>query len=334
MSMVSAPVSVSQGQQFPGVARSMKTKRFQNSELISTIQGSIAFAVIQKLSINPGLASSFPWLSSEAKKWQQYRFHSLIFRYVTRTATATVGSVILSPDYNPKEQVPTTEAQATNTQDAVEGSPWTNIICRLDPRAMFGLGPRKQIRSTNIAGDLNNYDCGRLFVCAVGEVGAADIGKLWVDYDVELFVPQNSPESDTGPAATCLYSMNADVVCPTGVPTNVIDRVIYDPLGFGTPVAGIFTPAAGTYRITVTSDVTDAKAESFQCVLQFIRAGVVISSNTTVNSIDAGGRRAATHDNVVTLDGTQTFAVSYTLIGLTGGMTVLAANMRMVVTLA
>ena len=79
--------------------RSSSGERIDHCEFIETVNGSINFSVT-KYPCNPGLAAVFPWLSQIAQRWDQYRFHKLVFHYLTRASTATVGSVILAPDYD------------------------------------------------------------------------------------------------------------------------------------------------------------------------------------------------------------------------------------------
>ena len=94
-----AAVSYSNRQSFPNKG-SNKSRRITSSELVGSIVGSTTFNSSQKFSINPGLAASFPWLAPIAAQWQQYCFHKLQYRYVTRSSTASTGSIYLSPDYN------------------------------------------------------------------------------------------------------------------------------------------------------------------------------------------------------------------------------------------
>ena len=193
----SVAVAYSSIQRFP--RKSKQTERFTSRDLVATISGSTAFSTT-KFVVNPGLSSTFSWLAPNAVKWQQYRFSRLAFIYVTRSATTAKGSVILTPDYNPTDLPPADESHAFNNQNAVEDVPWKQeIICRLDVNAMFFSGPRKQIRSANISGDLNIYDAARLYVSTTGQADNSVIGNLYVDYDVELYVPQSSPLNGSAP---------------------------------------------------------------------------------------------------------------------------------------
>lgn len=277
---IAAPVAYSQKQEFPNRER-MTSRRIKNSEFISTIVGSTTFSSSQKFVINPGLVGTFPWLSVLAAEWQQYRIHRLCFRYVTRTSTSSVGSVILSPDYNAVDVAPTSEQIASNTQDAVEDVCWRSITCHLDVAAMFPFGPRKQIRVGNISGDYTTYDAGRLFVCVTGQGSAADIGKLWVDYDVELFVPQSSP-SQVVPSGTqlALYALSVDSGGFSSGSLNTVgfNQTLVNNLSIVNST-GDFTPPAGNYVWTANIVVAVlSSASTMQITGGIYKNGVLDSS--------------------------------------------------------
>lgn len=326
-----APIAVSNKQAFPlrGVA-ARRSWRFENSELVGSVNNSTGF-VATRYYVNPGMPGTFPWLSVEAKdKWDQYRFHRIRFRYVTRTASTTVGSVILSPEYNVRDPPPVTEQQATDTMGAVEDSPWKEICCDLDVSAMYPSGPRKLIRGGNVAGDTNLYDSAIFYMCTTDGADTSLIGKLWVDYDVELFVPQNSP-AETG--KTLITSFGGRVASQTLV-NNVISPIMWDaltndPLGIGSPVSGVFTPAAGTYRISVQTIVSDSTAETFEGSMELVKNGVSLvprAASTFNLSIPAGGDVTLNASGFASFSGTDTFSVSVLLLGAAGTLTVTANN--------
>jgi hypothetical protein len=305
---------------------------------VASVNGSVNFDSSQKFVIQPGLAASFPWLSVEAKQWQQYRFHRLCFRYVTRTSTSEKGSVILSPDYNPNETPPVTEQEASNTQDAVEDVVWRNLECKLDTSSMFPIGPRKQIRSVNVAGDKSVYDGGRLFICVVGEDSSDGIGKLWVDYDVEFFVPQSTVSQALGPTRTSEFSRDTALTITTATLTPFNFSVTdYDPLNIGDCAAGIFTPPAGCYRIQGHISVQDDTQEAFSASCYIYQDGV----NTGQTSYFTGFSGAAVQqayclpiDGIVTCDGTTTFSIVLNLAGAAGALTYVTGTATLLISLA
>lgn len=176
----------------PRIAGSFRSTRIVHRELIASIVGTSAFTVGNTLSLNPGLASAFPWLSTQALGWEQYKFHKLRLCYYTRTGSTTPGSIMIVPDYDAADAAPTSELNASAYRDVVEEVPWTvEFACPLDPAAMSQPGVRKYVRTGTLASnlDIKTYDSGTVFICTVDGT-AVNWGKLWIEYDVELFVPQ------------------------------------------------------------------------------------------------------------------------------------------------
>ena len=330
----SVAVAYSSIQRFP--RKSKQTERFTSRDLVATISGSTAFSTT-KFVVNPGLSSTFSWLAPNAVKWQQYRFSRLAFIYVTRSATTAKGSVILTPDYNPTDLPPADESHAFNNQNAVEDVPWKQeIICRLDVNAMFFSGPRKQIRSANISGDLNIYDAARLYVSTVGQADNSVIGNLYVDYDVELFVPQSSPLNGTSPISSSLYTstISQTIITSTATPAN-FDNVLYDPLGFGSPVNGVVTPPSGNYLLQGFVCVMDTNAEAFGAFVQIYKNGGAVNSIVSYYSGTGAANQAVTLpiNEIITMNGTDTCYVDVYLVGAAGTLTIPASKCSLVVRL-
>lgn len=275
----SAPVSVAQAQRYAGRGSRGVSWRIRNSELVGNVAGSVDFAYTRYY-VNPGMVNTFPWLSQEANRWEQYRFHSLRFRYVTRTATTTIGSIILSPEYNSRDPPPTTETEATNTQDAIEDSPWKNITCTLTPQSMFQAGPRKLVRAAMIAGDINIYDVASLYVASIGMVGTDTVGKLWVDYDVELFVPQNSPADYSTLSAGSMQTRNLVQSIAGGASNLWVGDfpMAYNTLGITTNATpGELVIPAGSYLIEFRATVTAGVIHDTQALVEFRRGGLAMT---------------------------------------------------------
>lgn len=322
-----APVAVANAQRFPANSRRMQSHRFTGSELVASVIGSVAFAAT-KYAVNPGLAASFPRLSVEASKWEQYCFRKLRYRFVTRTSTSTVGSVILSPEYAVNDPAPASEVQATDTQDAVEDAVWKEVSCDLDVKAMYPSGPRKLIRHGAVPGDLNLYDSANFYVCTVEEAGTDAIGKLWVDYDVELFVPQNS--SLTAPKSSMVsYAFDSTgQTFTTAVPALVdMDAFTEDPLGIGSDSSGTYTPPNGMYEVSYCATFRDSSAENFEVILEVLKNGAVLSpraqqaNNWTAT---ASGSMETSVRAFVSCSGTDTVAIQVTATGAAGTLSTIA----------
>jgi len=122
--------------------------RIVHRELIGSITGSTGFTIAQQIALNPGLQASFPWLSTQAQGWEQYRFHMLRFCYYSRTGSSTPGSMMLVPDYDAADAAPATEQIASAYRDVEEQAPWVpEFCCALNVKAMHPDGTHKFIRT-------------------------------------------------------------------------------------------------------------------------------------------------------------------------------------------
>jgi hypothetical protein len=186
------------GQQDPLIERvpGSDSVRIRKRELVTSIAtpaaAQSAFNIAATLALNPGIPATFPWLSTQAAGWEQYKFRKLRFDYYTRTATSTVGSIMLVPDYDASDPAPTSEQQAMDYKDAKEEAPWVvEFCCDLTPSALHPSG-KKYIRQGAVANtDIKTYDAGTFYVCTTDATTASqNWGKLFVEYDVELSVSQ------------------------------------------------------------------------------------------------------------------------------------------------
>lgn len=170
---------------------------------MSSVVSSTDFSVQQKFPINPGMASTFPWLSTIARNWEEYQFKSLKACYLTRCSTSTVGSVMLCPDYDAADSQPVSEQVASTYQDATEDAPWKDQCCVIRGNSMKSAISHKYVRTEELDAnlDIKTYDSGNLFLITNDGVDSGSKwGKLWLEYDVEFFIPQM--QSDGGPLLT------------------------------------------------------------------------------------------------------------------------------------
>lgn len=304
----------------PKIIRTREGCRIIHRELVGTIAGSTAFTV-NTYRLNPGVVSTFPWLSSQAASWEQYRFNRLGFEYITRTATTTVGSVILVPEYDPLDPPPLSEAAASGSLGAHEDAPWKDILCPLRADLMHGQMPRKYTRSTRVAGDLRNFDVGVFHLCTVAEVGADPIGKLWVTYDVSFFIPQTAVAAAVA-SQTSMFGAVNPITVATGVQEILVPDVSYvDGLTIGPDTAGVYTPPAGTYLVTLSVQAQDDTAETFQYIVDVRKNSAAVVSRDTKMLAIAGEKSTAVVRAYVSMNGTDTLDATVTAIGAAGTLT-------------
>jgi len=337
-----APAAISRRIQSvgPRITRTATSFRVAHRELVaSSIAQATSFTVQNVFALNPGLAATFPWLAPQAQQWEQYKVHKLHALYIPIASTASAGDVTLSPDYDSSDPTPTTETQLSDNKDTVEDNIWSNLECRLNQTSMMGLGPRKFVRPCNVAGDIKTFDVGKLFVAMNNCSGTSAGGKLWLDYDFEFFVPQNSPSPSTYPQQSSQYSRSTAQVFTTGTAAPLqFGAADYDPLGFGAPVTGVFTPAAGCYKLESVVSCTDSSAENFTTLLQILKNGSALSVPANSESvIDSATTGIITNTSVMALvpcNGTDTVQIQVTLVGTAGTLQAIANGSKLIASLA
>lgn len=179
-------------------------------------------------SINPGLATTFPWLSAIAGRFESYLFRRLHFIYEPICPTTTPGAVMMAVDYDAVDTAPTSKVLLMSYRGAVRSAPWN--ITRFDATRgdLRKFGVQRFVRtSSNPANtDLKTYDVGNLQLATQNTPSTpTTLGELYVEYEVEFFTPQ--------------------------IPTTVTrsQRNV-------TQTAEIKIPAAGTGNITLLSRIT------------------------------------------------------------------------------
>ncbi len=324
----------------PMISQNGRTMRVRHRELVvPQIMGSTSFLVNYALSLNPGLSGVFPWLSSMARNWDQYRFLRLVAEYIPIAPSNTQGDVLLSPDYDASNPVPNTEQEASNDENSVVDSCWRRIDMKFNPASLMAGCTRKYIRTSAIAGDIKTFDVGKLFVCTNNASAAVPFGKLYLEYDVEFFVPKQSPEDYSVPQQTSLFTRNTNQTFATGTPSAVnFQSNPYDPLEVGLPVAGVFTPPAGCYRLKACVTLADASPESFSCEIEIMKNGASLpfpcAANGTCPSFASGELVNLAVEGIIPCNGSDTFQVTATLNGAAGALVALAGSCQLMIELA
>jgi len=264
---VAAAYATGQISKAPAITMSRETCRVRHRELIFSITGSTPFTVQQSFALNPGLAATFPWLSTMAQSWEKYRFRMLRFCVYTRTGSNVPGSLMLVPDYNAADPPPTSEQMASSYEDVAEDAPWKDIVCSLSSKAMSvreHLFTRTGPLGSNL--DIKTYDVGNLHVCTIDGT-AVNWGKLWVEYDVDFFVPQlpsnpfvaplpsgnalsNGGETAANPFGTSPGSSFAGGVTIDGLSNFTLPSVDEDDIVFSFYIEGTGLTAIGNPTVT------------------------------------------------------------------------------------
>lgn len=308
-----------------------RSARISNRELLAgtvTVTNTITYS---QYYLNPGLATTFPWCAPTANKYEQYRIHRLEVVYVPSCGTSSAGDVYLCPEYNSVDREPTDEVTLSNYDGTVVGSVWKKLTMRLNNSAMMAPGDRKFIRDGNRLGDWRIFDLGKLIVATVnGAVGTLPCGKVYLDYDIEFFIPQTDSVNQVNPAdAFYVTTGPASVVCNNNATTAIpwtIPR--FDPLilyNFYDSTNKTFMLPKGAYHVYLSLNINDSVAEGLYIYSNIRVNGALISGTggSTVNqTMIAGGKIIMYSHTYVAMNGTDLLSIVVGPIGTVGGNTV------------
>lgn len=192
------------------------------SELVCEIYGPTSAFKNNEFALNPGIESSFPWLSQIAANYEEYSFRQLLFHFnstvtdIGSSTTGQIGSIIMATNYN---------ASSTPFRDKPEMMAYMGAnSCKASENAVHGVecDPAKLTFSEGYVRvgpptgnmDLKVYDHG-LFQIAVANSPTANanlsVGELWVSYTVEL----RKPKFGTARGNT----IQQDIYCSGAAPT-------------------------------------------------------------------------------------------------------------------
>lgn len=178
--------------QIPKFSTTERTNVICHREYIGEIAGTTLFSNRQ-FNLNPGDQTVFPWLSTIAQNYQQYRFHGLIFEFkslVTDFVTSGApGAIIMATNYNATEPVYASKVQMENSEFAVSAKPTVNLIhgVECDP-AETPVSKLYVASNSSGTNDLRLYNLGTTQVATTGNPVQL-IGELWVSYCIEFFKP-------------------------------------------------------------------------------------------------------------------------------------------------
>lgn len=179
--------------QIPKFSTTRATNIVTHREYIGDISGTSAFTS-RTFPLNPGLPSTFPWLSQVASGYAEYKFHGIIFEFrsmITDFVTSGApGVVMMATNYNADAPNYSTKQEMENSEYAVSTKPTLSQVHMVECagsqtpyRLLYtrsGVVPAEE--------DLRLYDHGN-FILATQANPVQLLGELWVSYCVEFFKP-------------------------------------------------------------------------------------------------------------------------------------------------
>jgi len=179
--------------QTPKFSSTKQTNIICHREYLGDITGTASFS-LNTYPLNPCISSTFPWLSTIAQNYQEYKFHGLIFEFrplITDFVTnGAPGVVIMATNYNADALPYTTKQEMENSEYAVSVKPTRELMHGVECDTNQTVLPQLYVRTGNPPAnqDLRLYDLG-LFQFGTQSNPVQNLGELWVSYCVEFFKP-------------------------------------------------------------------------------------------------------------------------------------------------
>jgi len=195
--------SAATGAQVPFMHSSSESVVFRHREYIGEVTSSNAFTTTT-FPVNPGMPSTFPYLSTIASCFEEYKFRGLIFEFKSTGADAIVngtnsslGTVGLAAQYRSDAPALSTKVEFLNQMWATDCKTSQDTILPIECAPKENAMPIQYIRSGAPSGDIKNYDLCQLVVATNGSPGTNVVGELWASYEIELFKPTVTPTGGT-----------------------------------------------------------------------------------------------------------------------------------------
>lgn len=206
------------------------TVRYTNKEFIQDIYAPAVNTPFSTLrwSLNPGLETTFPWLSQIGINFVDYELEQLIFTYKSTVsdfaaASGQVGQIVMATQYNPTEAPFQTKEEMMLYQGAMSCKTTENMLhgVECDPSKNAGSAV-KLIRfgGVGLTEDLKNFDLGTLNLAVIncpstytGQI----LGELWVSYTVRLRKPRLAAALAYGIPRSVFVCKGASALVPFGL---------------------------------------------------------------------------------------------------------------------
>jgi len=294
-----APVSIGYKSVMRNKMRNTVISHCEQIAEVTAANGS-TYSLQVPLQINPGLASTFPWLSQIAQNYEAYEFKKLQFVFIPYVSTATNGWNAMNFDYNPQEESSTqfpTKQSFTDYDGSVQCNAWEAF--QMPIRCPNLEGPRvRTIRTGAITGqyDLHNYDHGQFNFAVGASTGTSAIGTLYVCYSIALSRPRIST-SGTGQG-----SLASGLV---GYTTGVAKTSVFGAVSTNLPVSvdstmGLNVSSNGSIGVSnATISFTSGSSSFITTNNTYLVAISLVGTGLAVNTANDSGIASESGYNII-----------------------------------
>jgi len=166
-------------------------------EFITDITGATNFTNLS-LPINPGLATTFPWLAPVAANFEEYEMLGLVFEYrpssgsAVSATSAALGVVVYATDYNVLAPNFATKQQMESYEFSNSTVPFQGMLHAVECAPQSNVLSTQYVRSGSIptGADQRMYDLGNFQYAVSGMQSSYVVGELWASYHIKLKKPR------------------------------------------------------------------------------------------------------------------------------------------------
>ena len=200
-----APVAISTqiNNKTPSIISNGNSVRIRHCEPIASIIGKTASFSGVARHINPG---TLTWCAAFASRFETYKCHRFVLKYVTRCSTQNEGRIAIRFDSDVVDALPDDTESFMAGGLVSEASYWSNTELVVPKSAMDIYNKRYcRIGAVPISCDPKTYDIGSVSYNVLGSNGV-HVGRIYVEYDFEFFTPQLQQIASGGVLTNTPYS--------------------------------------------------------------------------------------------------------------------------------
>jgi len=188
---------------FKNYGRQTRVRHREYIQDITSSSTALDFKVTT-LSINPGIATTFPWLSTIAQNYEEYRIRGMLFEFKSTSSDSlnstntSLGTVVMASQYNVLQPPFNNKQQMENYEFSAAAKPSQSLLHAIECNPRETPSPELFVRTSgqSVTGsDLRLYDHANFSIATTGVQGLDTVlGELWVTYDIELLKPKMSAQ--------------------------------------------------------------------------------------------------------------------------------------------
>jgi len=175
----------------------------RHREYIGDITANSAFT-LTAYDINPGISTTFPWLSGVADNFEQYMITGMIFEYktlsadYTTAASAALGYVAMATQYNSLQPPFQDKVHLENYEFANSAKPSESFIHPIECKRSLTPTDPLYVRTGPVENNADQrlYDLGKFQIATGGNSGSGVLGELWCTYEVCFYKPKLVDDDD------------------------------------------------------------------------------------------------------------------------------------------